>query len=102
MRVFIPTPLYSYTGGRAEVEATGTTLAEVLSHLDSRYPGLRFRIVDEQDRIRPHIKLFVKRELAPIISQPVDPQDEIHIICALSGGLQHENDAITEDGATYH
>ena len=101
MRVFIPTPLYSYTGGKAEVEASGTTLAEALAHLDRQYPGLRFRIVDEQDRIRPHIKLFVKSELAPSVSQPVDPQDEIHIICALSGGLQND-DAITEDGATYH
>ena len=87
MRVLIPTPLHSYTGGKAEVDAAGTTLAEVLMNLDSRYPGLRFRIVDEQDRIRPHIKLFVKSELAPSISQPVDPRDEIHIICALSGGL---------------
>lgn len=86
MRVFIPMPLYSYTGGKAEVQGAGATLAELLTHLDRRYPGLRFRIVDEQDRIRPHIKLFVRSELAPSISQTLGPEDEVHIICALSGG----------------
>ena len=86
MQVLIPSPLHSYTGGRSEVEAAGKTLAEVLAHLDVRYPGIRFRIVDEQDRIRPHIKFFVAGELAASIAQPIRKGDEVQIICALSGG----------------
>jgi sulfur-carrier protein len=85
MRVYIPTPLRSYTAA-SEVDGAGGTLAEVLANLDRRYPGLRFRIVDEQDRIRTHIRFFVGQEMARDLAQPVAPDDEIHIICALSGG----------------
>jgi molybdopterin converting factor small subunit len=86
MRVLIPPPLRSYTGGRAWVEAEGATLGAVLGALDARYPGLRFRIVDEQDRIRPHIRFVVREEFAQALSQPLEPGDEVQIICALSGG----------------
>jgi molybdopterin converting factor small subunit len=85
MVVMIPTPLRSYTGGASAVEGSGASLAAVLESLDRRYPGIRFRVVDEQDRVRPHIKLFVGRELADSLDAPVDG-DDVHIICALSGG----------------
>ena len=85
MRVNIPTPLRSYTGGASEVEASGASLAAVLESLDGSYPGIRFRVVDEQDRVRPHIKFFVGQELAKSLDVPVGDA-EVHIICALSGG----------------
>jgi molybdopterin converting factor small subunit len=93
MRVFIPPPLRSYTGGRAWVEVEGTTLGGVLDVLDSRYPGFRFRIVDEQDRIRPHIRFIVREEFAQALTDPLEPGDEIQIICALSGGRALHRDA---------
>ncbi|HWT78409.1 MAG TPA: MoaD/ThiS family protein [Candidatus Acidoferrum sp.] len=86
MRVFIPPPLRSYTGGRAWVEVEGVTLGDVLGALDAQYPGLRFRVVDEQDRIRPHIRFVVREEFAHALTQPLGPGDEVQIICALSGG----------------
>ena len=86
MRVLIPTPLQSYTGGQSEVEGEGTTLGELLRALDTRYPGLRFRVVDEQENIRPHIRFFVNRDAAAGLSAPLAPEDEVHIVCALSGG----------------
>ena len=86
MKVISPSPLFSYTKGQSSVEAAGTTLGEVLAHLDREFPGLRFRIVDEQDRIRPHIKFFVRGELAPNLAQPVGAGDAVQIVCALSGG----------------
>lgn len=86
MRVFIPSPLYSYTGGRSEVDGRGASLAEVLADLDARYSGIRFRIIDEQDRIRPHIKFFVGGRLAKTMAQPISPGEDVQIICALSGG----------------
>ena len=46
MKVLIPTPLRSYTGARLVV-ARGNTLAEVLADLEARYPGIRFRVIDE-------------------------------------------------------
>jgi len=87
MRVFIPPPLRSYTGGRAWVEVEAPTLGAVLDALDARYPGLRFRIVDEQDRIRPHIRFVVREEFAHTLTHPLEPGDDVQVICALSGGL---------------
>ena len=86
MRVLIPTPLRSYTSGRAEVEASGATLAELLHDLDAASPGIRFRMIDEQDRFRQHIRIFVNRERALDLHQPLADGDEVQIICAISGG----------------
>jgi molybdopterin converting factor small subunit len=86
MTVLIPSQLRSYTAGAATVESAGASLAEVLADLDRRFPGLRFRVVDEQDRIRPHVKFFVSGALARTIAAPVGPEDEVMIVGALSGG----------------
>ncbi|MGH9580025.1 MAG: MoaD/ThiS family protein [Terriglobales bacterium] len=86
MRVFIPTPLYSYTDGRSQVDASGATVDEVLRDLDRQFPGIRFRMVDEQDRLRVHMRIFVNQELAAGLGQPLAPGDEVEIIQALSGG----------------
>ncbi len=85
MKVLIPTPLRSYTGER-QVEAAGATIAELLADLDRHHPGIRFRMVDEQDRLRPHIRLFVNGELARDLAAPLAPADEVQIVQALSGG----------------
>jgi len=86
VKVLIPPPLHSYTGGASRADLEGSTLDGVMRSLDARYPGIRFRIIDEQDRVRPHIKLFVNAKLAADLGAPVRPEDEIQIICALSGG----------------
>jgi molybdopterin converting factor small subunit len=86
MRVRLPSPLYGYTDGVATVEADGADLRSVLADLDSRFPGLRFRVVDEQDGIRPHIRFFVAGVLVRTITHPVGPDDEVMIVAALSGG----------------
>ena len=86
MRVHIPTALRSYTAQQGEVQAEGATLAEVLSALDHRYPGLRFRIITEQDRIRPHIRIFVNEGQAQDLTVPLRSTDTVYIVCALSGG----------------
>lgn len=86
MRVRIPTPLRSYTGGAAEVEAEGATVAEVLADLDTRHPGLRFRMVDEHGRLRPHMRVFVGEEGTRDLDTPLAGVDELTIMQALSGG----------------
>lgn len=86
MKVILPTPVTDYTGGRREVEAEGVDLDAVLHDLDRRYPGIRFRMIDEQDRIRPHIKLFVNRTLTANLAIPLGANDELLIVAALSGG----------------
>jgi molybdopterin synthase sulfur carrier subunit len=83
-RVILPTHLRSYTAGEAEIPASGRTLGEVLADVEARHPGLRVRIVDEQDRIRPHVKCFVAGEQARDLSVTVS--GDVQIIAALSGG----------------
>lgn len=84
--VRVASPLRSYTGDAAEVRGRGASLREVLAQLDLDYPGMRFRMIDEQDAIRPHIRVFVNTLEAPTIDIPVRDGDTVHLICALSGG----------------
>lgn len=85
MKVEICSPLQSYTR-RPVVEAQGASLAEVLEDLDRRFPGLRFRIVDEHDRVRRHIRLFVNGVETERLTQRLSAEDELRIVAALSGG----------------
>ena len=85
MKVLIPSSLLSYTGTQ-EVEASGATLTELLADLDRRYPGLRFRVIDEQDRMRRHMRFFVNGEQVFDLAQPLRPTDAVYLVQALSGG----------------
>ncbi|MGQ0579502.1 MAG: MoaD/ThiS family protein [Betaproteobacteria bacterium] len=85
MKVLIPSALRSYTES-VEAEAGGATLAAVLVDLDRTYPGIRFRMIDEQDRIRPHIRIFANGAQVRDLSQPLNATDEVIIVQALSGG----------------
>ena len=83
-RVLLPTHLRSYTNGDKSIEADGATVGEVLADVDRRCPGFLVRVVDEQDRIRPHIKVFVGGEQKKDLSAPVT--GDVQIVAALSGG----------------
>jgi len=85
MKVLIPSPLQDYTG-KAEVEAEGATLDELLRDLDRRHPGIRFRMVDEQDRMRPHIRFFVDGDQVFDLGQRLEAGQSVQIVQALSGG----------------
>jgi sulfur-carrier protein len=92
--VLVPGLLRSYTAGAAEVvlavvapaAATTPCVGDALAALDARFPGLRFRVVDEQGRIRPHIKLFVDQGLAPDLAASLPQDATLMIVGALSGG----------------
>lgn len=85
MKVHIPSPLLSYTR-HSEVEAMGTTLAELLVDLDRQYPGIRFRVLDEQECMRPHMRFFVNNEQVFNISHALQVSDSVVLVQALSGG----------------
>ena len=87
MKVRIPNPLLSYTNQARVVDALGATLDEVTRDLDRQFPGIRFRIIDEHQRVRRHIKLFVNATQADDdLATPVAESDEVMIVAALSGG----------------
>jgi sulfur-carrier protein len=85
VRVLVPSALRSYTGA-SQVEATGESLLGLFADLDHRYPGLRFRVVDEQQRLRPNMRIFVNGLGVRDLSHPLRPDDFVAIVMALSGG----------------
>jgi molybdopterin converting factor small subunit len=86
VKVRIPDPLRSYTERQTVVEAAGDTVGAVLADLDRQFPGIRFRMVDEQNQIRPHMKVFVNEDAVRDLETRLAPGDEVTIMQALSGG----------------
>jgi hypothetical protein len=92
--VRIPSPLRSYTQGHDAVVVTLPELAPgnapplraILAALDSSFPGIRFRMVDEQGKVRPHIAIFVGTQAVRDLATPVPPKTDVMIVAALSGG----------------
>ena len=85
MKVLIPGALRSYTRA-SEVEAEGGTLAELFADLERRYPGILFRVVDEQGLLRPNMRLFVNGRGVRELGHALRPQDFVAVVLALSGG----------------
>ena len=86
MKVFIPDVLRSYTDDQRTVGANGATLAALLLDLERQFPGIRFRMIDEQDAIRRHMRIFVNGDEARALDVPLRNSDEVFIVQALSGG----------------
>jgi sulfur-carrier protein len=86
VRVRIPTPLRSYTANQTTVEATGDTVGDVLFDLDRQFPGIRFRVVDEQGRLRQHMRVFVNDDFDHNLARVLVDGDELTLMQALSGG----------------
>ena len=86
MKVGIPSVLQSYTAGAAIVEASGGTVSALLLDLETRYPGIRFRMINEADALRPHVRVFVNREAVLDLDRALSASDEVMILQALSGG----------------
>ncbi len=86
MKVKIPTPLFSYTKNTATVDASGSTVDQVTHDLERQFPGIRFRMIDEQEKIRPHLKFFVNKEQTFDLKAPLAATDELAIVQAFSGG----------------
>ena len=85
-RVRIAALLHSYTCGMKVVEVEASTVGEAIAALDRRFPGIAFRIVDEQGQIRPHMNVFLGEEKVRDIAAPITGPAEIYIVGALSGG----------------
>jgi sulfur-carrier protein len=89
-RVAMPSQLRSYCAGASSVNiacsAAKPTLEDLLAGLDAAYPGIRFRMRDEQGKLRPHVQVFVNAHVQRDLSALLPPGAEIMIVGALSGG----------------
>lgn len=88
VKVRIPTPLQSLTGGKEEVEAKAGTIIELVNDLNVRFPGIAERI-SENGKIRRFVNLYVNEEDIRFMqaeSTPVKDGDEVSIVPAIAGG----------------
>ena len=85
MKVLIPGALRSYTRA-SQVEASVDTLDALFADLERRYPGLRFRVVDEQNLLRPNMRIFVNGLGVRELQHALQPDDDVAVVLALSGG----------------
>ncbi len=85
MKVLIPGALRSYTR-ESHVEAVGDTLEGLFEDLERHYPGLRFRLVDEQNLLRPNMRIFVNGIGVRELQHPLRSDDFVAVVQALSGG----------------
>ena len=85
MKVLLPGALRSYTR-ETQVDAAGDSLDALFADLDRRYPGLRFRVVDEQNHLRPNMRIFVNGMGVRELRHALHPDDFVALVLALSGG----------------
>src|SRR2546427_3686641 len=89
IQVRVPTILRSYTGGAKAVEATGDTLAELLSDLDRQFPGLRERLVTADGGLHRFVNVYVNDEdvrFLGALDTKVSEGDTVTILPAVAGG----------------
>jgi molybdopterin synthase sulfur carrier subunit len=89
VKVRIPTPLRKHTGGKGEVAAEGTTIKEVLEHLERQFPGFRQSLYDENGTLRRFINVYLNDEDIRYIggeAASVQTGNIISIVPAIAGG----------------
>ncbi len=89
VKVRIPTPLQSLTGGAAEVTAEGKTVREIIDDLERRYAGIKTRLCEENGEVRRFVNIFVNDEDIRFLNgleTEVKEGDELSVIPAIAGG----------------
>ena len=87
--VRIPTILRTYTNGESEVTAEGATLAEVLDDLDTRYPGVKGRVLDDAGQLRRFVNVYVGNDdvrFLDDLATPTPDGTQVSVIPAVAGG----------------
>jgi molybdopterin converting factor small subunit len=86
--VRIPSALRSFTGGQDEVLLEAPDVASLLARLDTAFPGIQSRIVDEAGHRREFVNVFVNDELVrgPLAEVSLSPGDTVHILPSVAGG----------------
>lgn len=88
-RVRVPTPLRRFTGGSEEVDATGATIAALVEDLETRHPGIKERICDEEGKVRRFVNIFVNGDDIRFLNNletAIKDGDEVSIVPAIAGG----------------
>ena len=88
-KVRIPTPLRKLTNNEEIIEVNAGTIAAAIAELQSRYPGIRERLLDESGAVRRFVNVYVNEEDIRFLQNqqtPIKDGDEVSIIPAIAGG----------------
>lgn len=88
-KVRIPTPLRKLTNNEEVVEVSAATIGEAITELQSRFPGIQERLVDEKGEVRRFVNVYVNEEDIRFLENkntPLKDGDEVSIIPAIAGG----------------
>ncbi|HTV61304.1 MAG TPA: MoaD/ThiS family protein [Verrucomicrobiae bacterium] len=88
-RIRIPTPLRKLTNNEELVEVNAPTVGEAIAELQSRFPGIAERLVDEKGEVRRFVNVYVNEEDIRFLKNretPLKDGDEVSIIPAIAGG----------------
>ena len=88
-KVRIPTPLRKLTNDEELVEVNGATIGEAINELQTRYPGIKERLLDESGAVRRFVNVYVNEEDIRFLENQqtkLKDGDEISIIPAIAGG----------------
>lgn len=88
-KVRIPTPLRKLTNNEELVEVNASSVGAAITELQSRYPGIKERLVDDTGAIRRFVNVYVNEEDIRFLQNqetPLKNSDEISIIPAIAGG----------------
>ncbi|HAM24630.1 MAG TPA: molybdopterin synthase sulfur carrier subunit [Actinobacteria bacterium] len=86
--ISIPTILRTYTDGAKSVEASGSTLAEVIADLESRFPGIAERLLDD-GALRRFVNVYINDEDVRFlggVDAPISDGDAVTVLPAVAGG----------------
>ncbi len=87
--VRIPTPLRKMTGGRDKVKMEEGDLSQMIERLESEYPGLKERLLDEEGELRYFVNIYVNGEdirFGQGLKTATKSGDEVSIVPAVAGG----------------
>ena len=87
--VRIPTILRSYTGGAKAVSGGGDTLADLLTDLDAKHPGLRGRLITPDGGLHRFVNIYVNDEDVRFLGSldaKLNDGDTVTILPAVAGG----------------
>lgn len=89
VNIYVPTPFRPLTGGLGEIQAQPNTVAGILEELESRFPGIKAKILEPSGKIRHHIILFLNEEdirYREGLDTPVNEDDTLTILPSIAGG----------------
>lgn len=85
----IPTAFRRFTDGAHRVDSGATTVAEALTELTTKYPGISRHVRDEQGQIRQFLNVYLNEEDIRFLngeSSTLKDGDRVLLVPSIAGG----------------